>query len=207
MFAKLEQSERKEKLYFPIHKKNSNLETKDLVVVAIMLCLAIVFDLFTSYLLPTLPLGGSISLKYIPLIFVALLYRPSLSLLCNLAFSLLCILYTKSAFIVNAWSYILDYFIPINCIILLAFTKKITNIKSFSSIFYIIFVPSLIMWISQTLGGVLVWNVLFPTAMWPGLNTVAYSATYNFINVFIMSFPVLLLLFQPINLVISKIAN
>ncbi|WP_368486046.1 energy-coupled thiamine transporter ThiT [Spiroplasma sp. DGKH1] len=167
--------------------------TFDYVIIALFVGITLALNYIESYLLPQLPNGGGVALKYIPLIILAFIHSSLAGWICGAVSSLLAILFIQSGFIISPWSFILDYFLPMTTPCLAGWMRfKVTNDKK-----YITYINYLIMCITimliiyfwQILSAVAVWNVLYPDAIWKGYAGWLYAFVYNFIHMFLFTYP------------------
>lgn len=188
----------------------------DFIMIAVFISLVIILDYIESNILPGLPNGGSIALKFIPLIVISFLHSCIAGWLTGVISSLMSLLFVKSGNIISPWSYILDYFLPMMAPSIVGIMKfKVNNDRNYITyVNYIIicFLPMLIIWFFQFLSGVVVWNVIFPDAIWLGYSGWIYSVIYNFIHVFLFTYPITQIIVPVIlrslsNYYIQKYAN
>ncbi|AXK51454.1 energy-coupled thiamine transporter ThiT [Spiroplasma alleghenense] len=150
---------------------------------------------FISSLVPQLPFFITITIKFIPLYFLAFICDWTKVLVC----SIICggfEWFFPGTFIVNVPQFMFDYWIPPIGITLAAIFKPIaTQKEKFKKLDFIVFVSIPIIWIyfSRVIAGVMFWST-FP---WPGFNAWTYSLVFNSINtivdyaVFIVAVPLI----------------
>lgn len=169
--------------------------TKDYVLIALFCALTITFSYIEENLLPHMPFGGGVGLKYIPLMLISLTTGFFGGWLTGFTSSLIALLFIPASNIINPWSFILDYFLPMTTPSIIAFLPfKVENNKNiFTYINYFLhcFLVLIIVWFWQILSGYLVWTKLYPTDVWKGYSPMLYSIIYNFIHIFIFTYPLL----------------
>ncbi|WP_338971763.1 energy-coupled thiamine transporter ThiT [Spiroplasma endosymbiont of Panorpa germanica] len=149
--------------------------------VFIALCFALYFALgFVSSLVPQLPFFITITIKFIPLFFLAFICDWTKVLVC----SVICggfEWFFPGTFIINVPQFIFDYWVPPIGITFAALIKPSRNdSNSFRKLDFILFISAPILWIyfSRVIAGVMFWST-FP---WPGFNAWTYSLVFNSIN-------------------------
>lgn len=169
-------------------------KTFDFVIIAMFAAVTLVLA-FLETMLPNLPHGGSIALKYIPLTIIAFIHSALAGFITGAISTLMSLLFIPSGFIVSPWSYLLDYFIPMIVPMIAGFMRfKVNNDKKYITyINYIIICFSIIslIYVSQVLVGALIWRTLFPDSVWPDYTNWLYSIVYNFIHSFIFTYPIM----------------
>ncbi|WP_424525599.1 energy-coupled thiamine transporter ThiT [Spiroplasma endosymbiont of Glossina fuscipes fuscipes] len=169
-------------------------KTFDFVIIAMFAAVTLVLA-FLETLIPILPHGGSIALKYIPLTIIAFIHSALAGFITGAISALMSLLFISSGFIVSPWSYLLDYFIPMIVPMIAGFMRfKVNNDKKYITyINYIIICFSIIslIYVSQVIVGALIWTTLFPDSVWPGYTNWLYSIVYNFIHNFIFTYPIM----------------
>ncbi|WP_425379415.1 energy-coupled thiamine transporter ThiT [Spiroplasma endosymbiont of Stenodema calcarata] len=169
-------------------------KTFDFVIIAMFAAVTLVLA-FLETLIPNLPYGGSIALKYIPLTIISFIHSVLAGFITGTVSVLMSLLFIPSGFIVSPWSYLLDYFIPMTIPMIAGFMRfKVNNDKKYITyINYIIICFSImtLIYLSQVLVGALIWTTLFPDSVWPGYTNWLYSIVYNFIHSFIFTYPIM----------------
>ncbi len=169
-------------------------KTFDIVIIAVFAAVTLVLA-YLETLLPNLPYGGGIGLKYLPLIVIAFLHSAIAGFITGSISALMSLLFIASNFIVSPWSYLLDYFVPMIIPTITGFMRfKVNNDKKYITyVNYIIICFSIItlIYFSQVLVGVLIWTTLFPDSVWPGYSNWLYAIVYNFIHSFLFTYPII----------------
>lgn len=169
--------------------------TFDYVLVALFCGLTITFAYIEENLLPSMPFGGGIGLKYIPLIMISFTTCFLGGWLTGFVSALMSLLFIPASHILSPWSYLLDYFLPMTTPALIAFLPfKVSNDKSiFTYINYFLhcFIILSLIYIWQVLSGILFWGQQPGTRIWEGYTIITYSLIYNFIPIFIFTYPIL----------------
>ncbi|WP_342252460.1 energy-coupled thiamine transporter ThiT [Spiroplasma endosymbiont of Amphibalanus improvisus] len=168
-------------------------KTFDIALVGIFVSLTVILA-YVDGILPNLPNGGGIALKYIPLMVISFLHSFLAGFFTGLISSLIGILFVNSS-IVSGWSFLLDYLLPMVTPAIVGLMKfdvtKDRDVKTYINYFLHTFLVLLIILFWQTLSGVLIWNQLYPDDVWQGYSPIYYSLTYNFLHLFIFSYPII----------------
>lgn len=170
-------------------------QTVDYVLIAFFCALTLILAYIEENLLPHMPFGGGVAIKYIPLIIVS--YTTSFfgGWLTGFVTALMSLLFIPASSIISPWSYLLDYFLPmITPAIIALLPNKLNHEKSiFTYINYFIhcFLVLLIIYFWQVLGGYFLWTTAFPDSIWDGYSAILYALVYNFIHIFIFSYPII----------------
>ncbi|PPE05994.1 energy-coupled thiamine transporter ThiT [Williamsoniiplasma lucivorax] len=166
------------------------LTVYDVVLCGMFTALTITFE-YVGQFLPQLPNGGGLGISYLPLITLAVVSTPILAIIAGGTTALIALAFIGNSYIISAWSYLLDYFIPMIIPGIVGFFKfKINSDKDYVSYvnFIIIgFFTFLGIYISQTLSGYFVWVATFGPS-W-GESGWAYSIIYNAISVWALAYP------------------
>ncbi|WP_425379136.1 energy-coupled thiamine transporter ThiT [Spiroplasma endosymbiont of Polydrusus pterygomalis] len=169
-------------------------KTFDFVIIAMFVVLTLILA-YLEALLINLPSGGGVGLKYIPLVIIAFLHSALAGFFIGSISALMSLLFISSHFYVSAWSYLLDYFVPMIIPTIAGFMRfKVNNDKKYITyVNYIILCFSIIslIYLSQVLSGVLIWTTLFPGSVWPGYTNWLYAIAYNFIHSFLFTYPIM----------------
>lgn len=170
-------------------------QTVDYVLIAFFCALTLTLAYIEENLLPHLPFGGGVAIKYIPLIIVS--YATSFfgGWLTGFVTALMSLLFIPASNIISPWSYLLDYFLPMTTPAIVALLPaKLNHERSvFTYINYFIhcFLVLLIIFFWQVLGGYFLWTTAFPESVWNGYSAVLYAFVYNFIHIFIFTYPII----------------
>lgn len=169
-------------------------KTFDIIIISIFIAKTLIFSYLETLLLNLL-YGGGIGLKYITIISISFLHSVIAGFLTGSISSLLSLLFISSNFIISPWSYLLDYFIPMIIPSISGFMRfNIKNKKKYIIyINYIIicFTVVIFIYLSQILSGILIWINLFPNLVWKNYNNLLYVIIYNFIHIFIFTYPII----------------
>ncbi|WP_375316930.1 energy-coupled thiamine transporter ThiT [Spiroplasma endosymbiont of Virgichneumon dumeticola] len=169
--------------------------TVDYVMIAIFSALTIVCAFIEENLLPHLPYGGGIAIKYIPLMVISFSVSFAAGWLTGMISALMSLLFIPAGNIISPWSYLLDYFLPMTTPAIIALLRF--NLKADKSLFTYInywfhcFIVCLIIYMWQTMSGYFVWIKLFGAKPWNGFNPIFYSLVYNFIHIFLFTYLVM----------------
>lgn len=166
--------------------------TIDYVLIGFFCALTLVFAYIEENLLPRMPFGGGIAIKYIPLIIISFSTSFAAGWLTGFVTALMSLLFIPAGNIISPWSYALDYFLPMTTPAMIAFLpNKIKSEKTiFTYINYFIhcFFVLLIIYFWQVIGGYVFWTKAAP--IWDGYSALLYSFVYNFIHIFIFTYPI-----------------
>ncbi len=169
-------------------------KTFDIVIIAMFVASTLALA-YLEKLLPNSPYGGGIGLKYLPLIVIAFLHSAIAGFITGSISAAMSLLFIASNFIVSPWSYLLDYFVPMIIPTIAGFMgfKVDNNKKYITYVNYIIICFSIItlIYLSQVLAGFLIWTTLFPDSVWPGYSNWLYAIVYNFIHIFLFTYPII----------------
>lgn len=169
-------------------------KTFDIVIIGMFAAVTLALA-YLETLLPNLPHGGGIALKYLPLTIISFLHSALAGFFVGSISALISLLFIPSGFFVSPWSYLLDYFIPMIIPMIAGFMRfKVNNDKkNITYVNYIIICFSIIglIALSQILGGVIIWTTLFPASVWPGYSNWLYAIVYNFIHSFLFTYPIM----------------
>lgn len=169
--------------------------TFDYVMIAMFSALTITCTFIEENFLPHLPYGGGISIKYIPLMAISFSASFAAGWLTGMISALISLLFITAGNIISPWSYLLDYFLPMTTPAIVALLRF--NLKADKSLFTYInywfhcFIVCLIIYMWQTMSGYFVWIKLFGTKPWNGFNPIFYSIAYNFIHIFLFTYPIM----------------
>lgn len=167
--------------------------TVDYVLIGFFVAITLLLSFLEENLIPKLPFSGGIALKYIPLMLIS--YTTSFlgGWLAGLNTSIISLLFIPSSSIINPWSFILDYFLPMTTPAIIAFFpfKKQHKKTIFTYINYFLhcFTIFLLIYLWQFLSGYFLWVTLMGPA-WSGFSGTLYSLVYNFIHIFIFTYPI-----------------
>ncbi|AGM25095.1 energy-coupled thiamine transporter ThiT [Spiroplasma chrysopicola] len=169
-------------------------QTFDYVLIALFASFTIALGYVESYFLPNLPFGGGLALKYIPLIIIAFLHSSLAGWITGAISALMSLLFIQAGYIISPWSYLLDYFLPMTTPALAGVmrfaVKKDKNYITYVNYFILCITIFLIIYLWQVIGGYFIWTTAFPDSVWPGYSNWLYSLIYNFIHLFIFSYPI-----------------
>lgn len=191
----------KAKNYFANFKRNLGIKkwlTIDYVLIAFFCALTIIFSFIEENLLPHLPFGGGLGIKYLPLILISFLISFLHGWLTGFISALMTLLFIPASNIISPWSFILDYFLPMTIPAIVAFFPSPFNGKksvfTYLTYFYHCFLVLLLIYFCQFLSGYFLWTTFFPNNIWTGYSAIWYALIYNFINIFLFTYPVIQLL-------------
>ncbi|MGL5268749.1 MAG: energy-coupled thiamine transporter ThiT [Spiroplasma sp.] len=169
--------------------------TIDYILIAFFCSITLVFAYIEENLLPRMPFGGGIAIKYIPLIIISFTTSFLGGWLTGFISAFISILFIPATNIINPWNFLLDYFLPMTtpAIVALLPFKLNSNKSIFTYIgyFFHCFLVLLIIYFWQFLSGYLLWTTAFPDSVWTGYSAVWYSLIYNFIHIFLFSYPII----------------
>jgi len=169
--------------------------TVDYVMIATFSALTITCAFIEGNLLPHLPYGGGMALKYIPLMIISFTISFAAGWLTGMISALMSLLFISAGNIISPWSFILDYFLPMTTPAIVGLMRF--NLKNNKSIFTYInyflhcFLVCLIIYFWQTLSGYFIWVQLYPNSVWSGYNPILYTLIYNFIHIFLFTYPLM----------------
>lgn len=154
---------------------------------------------FIEQLLPKMPYGGGVAIKYIPLMVISYILGFAGGWLTGMISALMSLLFIDSAYIISAWSFLLDYFLPMTTpaiVALLRFDLKADkSIFTYINYFLHCFLVCLIIYIWQTIVGYFIWaqitNANGSKDIWPGFTPLFYALVYNFIHIFLFTYPIM----------------
>lgn len=168
--------------------------TIDYILIAFFCALTITFTYIEENLLPRMPFGGGIAIKYIPLFIISFTTSFFAGWLTGFISALMSLLFIPLSNIISPWSFALDYFLPMTTPAIIAFLpfKPDNNKSIFTYINYFLhcFLVFLIIYFWQVLSGYFLWTTAFPDSVWNGYNAILYSLVYNFIHIFIFTYPI-----------------
>lgn len=169
----------------------------DYLLIAFFCALTITFSFIEENLLPHLPFGGGLGIKYLPLILISFLTSFVHGWLTGFISALITLLFVPASNIISPWSFILDYFLPMTIPAIVAFLPSTFNEKksiTYLNYFLHCFLVLLLIYFCQVLSGYFLWTALFPTNVWNGYTIISYVLLYNFIHIFLFTYPILQLL-------------
>lgn len=170
----------------------------DYVLIGFFCALTITFSFIEENLLPHLPFGGGLGLKYLPLILISFLTSFLHGWLTGFISALMILLFVPASNIINPWSFILDYFLPMTIPAMIAFLPFTFNSKksifTYLNYFFHCFLVLLLIYFCQVLSGYFLWTMIFPTSVWTGYSAIWYALIYNFISIFLFTYPIIQLL-------------
>lgn len=155
---------------------------------------------FIEQMLPKMPYGGGVAIKYIPLMVVSYIVGFAGGWLTGMVVSaLMSLLFIESGYIISAWSFLLDYFLPMTTpaiVALLRFDLKADkSIFTYINYFLHCFLVCLIIYVWQTIVGYFIWaqitNANGTKDIWPGFTPLFYALVYNFIHIFLFTYPII----------------
>lgn len=168
--------------------------TVDYVLIAFFCALTITFAYIEENLLPRMPFGGGIAIKYIPLIIISFTTSFLGGWLTGFISALMSLLFIPASNIISPWSFLLDYFLPMTSPAIIAFLPfKVNNDKSiftYINYFFHCFLVFSLIYFWQFLSGYFLWVTAFPGNVWTGYSAILYSFVYNFIHIFIFTYPI-----------------
>lgn len=168
--------------------------TIDYVLIAFFVALTLTFAYIEENLLPRMPFGGGIAIKYIPLIIISFTTSFLGGWLTGFITALMSLLFIPASNIISPWSFILDYFLPMTTPALVAFLpfkpSKDKSIFIYINYFFHCFLVFLVIYFWQFLSGYFLWTTAFPGTVWTGYTAILYSLIYNFIHIFIFTYPI-----------------
>lgn len=169
--------------------------TSDYVLIAFFVALTLTFAYIEENLLPRMPFGGGIAIKYIPLIIISFTTSFLGGWFSGFISALISLLFIPASNIISPWSYIFDYFLPMTTPAIVAFLpfkpNKDKSIFTYINYFVHCFLVFIIIYFWQFLGGYFFWTTAFPGSIWTGFSAVLYSLVYNFIHIFIFTYPII----------------
>ena len=178
----------------------------DYTLIGLFTALTISCAFIEQNLLPSMPYGGGIALKYMPLMVISYLLGLAAGWLTGMISALMSLLFIPGGYIISAWSFLLDYLLPMMTPAIVACLRF--NLKANKSIFTYInyflhcFLVSLIIYFWQTISGYFIWsqitNVDGSSSIWPGFNPLFYALVYNFIHIFLFTYPMMQLIIPVI---------
>lgn len=196
---------------FANFKKNLGVKkwlTIDYVLIAFFCALTITFSFIEENLLPHLPFGGGLGIKYLPLILISFLTSFFHGWLTGFISTLMTLLFIPTSSIISSWSFILDYFLPMTIPSIVAFLPfAFSNKKSlftYLNYFFHCFLVLLLIFFCQFLSGYFLWTTVFPSSVWTGYSAIWYSLIYNFIHIFLFTYPIIQLLIPILYCTIGK---
>lgn len=169
--------------------------TIDYAMIAMFTALTIACLFIEENLLPHLPYGGGVAFKYIPLMVISFSMSFAAGWLTGMISALMSLLFISGGYIISPWSYLLDYFLPMTTPAIVALLRF--NLKADKSLFTYInywfhcFIVCLIIYMWQTISGYFIWIKLFGNKPWNGFNPILYSLVYNFIHIFLFTYPIM----------------
>lgn len=167
--------------------------TIDYVLIAFFCALTLTFAYIEETLLPRMPFGGGVAIKYIPLIIVSFSTSFFAGWLTGFTTALMSLLFIPANNIISPWSFLLDYFLPMTTpamIAFLPFKQGKKSIFTYVNYFLHCFLVFLTIYFWQFLSGYFLWTTVFPDSVWNGYSAVVYSLVYNFIHIFIFTYPI-----------------
>lgn len=177
----------------------------DYTIIGLFTALTISCAFIEQNLLPSMPYGGGIALKYIPLMVISYLLGLTVGWLTGMISALMSLLFIPGGYIISAWSFLLDYLLPMTTPAIVACLRF--NLKADKSIFTYInyflhcFLVCLIIYFWQTISGYFIWSQITNadgSSIWPGFNPLFYALVYNFIHIFLFTYPVMQLIIPAI---------
>jgi thiamine transporter len=167
-----------EPFYLGDERMNRNLSTRQMTEIAVLLAIAVVFELVAMFL-PKMPQGGSFSLSMLPIFIIALRQGPKIGIFAGVVYGLLDLM--LNGFVLwHPMSFFLDYVIAFGLLGISGFIFKI-NKNSLPLFITGIVIGSALRFFSHWLAGVL----LFSQSLLEGypdlpiaLGSVVYNATY-----------------------------
>ncbi|WP_425381760.1 energy-coupled thiamine transporter ThiT [Spiroplasma endosymbiont of Polydrusus pterygomalis] len=170
----------------------------DYTIIGLFTALTIVC-VFIEQILPKMPYGGGVAIKYLPLMVVSYILGFAGGWLTGMISALMSLLFISSGYIISAWSFLLDYFLPMTTPAIVALLRF--NLRGDKSIFTYInyflhcFLVCLIIYVWQTIVGYFVWaqitNANGSKNIWPGFTPLFYALVYNFIHIFLFTYPIM----------------
>lgn len=170
----------------------------DYTIIGLFTALTIVC-VFIEQILPKMPYGGGVAIKYLPLMVVSYILGFAGGWLTGMISALMSLLFINSGYIISAWSFLLDYFLPMTTPAIVALLRF--NLRTDKSIFTYInyflhcFLVCLIIYVWQTIVGYFVWaqitNANGSKNIWLGFTPLFYALVYNFIHIFLFTYPIM----------------
>lgn len=168
--------------------------TVDYILIAFFCGLTLTFVYIEENLLPRMPFGGGIAIKYIPLIIISFTTSFLAGWLTGFTTALMSLLFISASNIISPWSFLFDYFLPMTTPAMIAFLPAKLNhektIFTYINYFLHCFLVFLIIYFWQFLSGYFLWTTVFPDSIWNGYSAILYSLVYNFIHIFIFTYPI-----------------
>lgn len=171
----------------------------DYTIIGLFTALTLTCAFIEQNLLPKMPYGGGIAIKYIPLMVVSYIVGFAGGWLTGMISALMSLLFIGSSYIISAWSFLLDYFLPMTTPAIVALLRF--NLKADKSIFTYInyflhcFLVCLIIYFWQTIAGYFIWSLITNANgskdIWPGFTPLFYALVYNFIHIFLFTYPIM----------------
>lgn len=171
----------------------------DYTIIGLFIALTIACAFIEQNFLPSMTYGGGIALKYMPLMIISYTVGFVGGWLTGMISALMSLLFVGSGYIISPWSFILDYFLPMTTPAVVALLRF--NLKADKSIFTYInyflhcFLVCLIIYFWQTISGYFIWpqitNADGSKNIWSGFNPLFYSLVYNFIHIFLFTYPIM----------------
>ncbi|MFP4286839.1 MAG: energy-coupled thiamine transporter ThiT [Candidatus Izemoplasmataceae bacterium] len=157
---------------------NRNLSTKQITEIAILLAIAVVFELIAMFL-PKMPQGGSFSLSMLPIFIIAFRQGPKIGIIAGVTYGLLDLM--LNGFILwHPMSFFLDYVIAFGLLGVSGFIFKI-NKNSLTLFITGIIIGSTLRFFSHFLAGILLFKESlvenYPD-MPIALGSIIYNMTY-----------------------------
>lgn len=171
----------------------------DYTTIGLFTALTITCAVIEQNLLPQMPYGGGIALKYIPLMVVSYIIGFAGGWLTGMISALISLLFITNGYFISPWSLLLDYFLPMTTPAIVAWLRF--DLKANKSIFTYInyflhcFVICLIIYFWQTISGFFLWaqitNADDSSNIWQGFTPLFYALVYNFIHIFLFTYPIM----------------
>lgn len=175
-------------------------KTIDIAMMGLFIGITILMTFLEENILPKLPSGGGIAVKY-SILMIASIYLSVVSgFFVGLISAFLSILIVGGAAIISPWSFIFDYLLPMITPCIVGFFVKKNNFSSvicfldyLNYIIPVVFV-FIIIWIWQTISGTFIWNAIG----WGLNNKFTYSLIYNGLHIWIFTYPITQIITIPI---------
>ncbi|WP_425382070.1 energy-coupled thiamine transporter ThiT [Spiroplasma endosymbiont of Melieria omissa] len=171
----------------------------DYTIIGLFTGVTIACAFIEQNLLPKMPYGGGIAIKYIPLMVISYIIGFAGGWLTGMISALMSLLFIGDGYVISAWSYLLDYFLPMTTPAIISLLRF--NLKADKSIFTYInyflhcFLVCLIIYFWQTIAGYFIWSQITNADgsknIWSGFNPLFYSLVYNFIHIFLFTYPIM----------------
>ncbi|ATZ16090.1 thiamine transporter [Entomoplasma freundtii] len=183
-------------------------KTWDIAIIGLFTGLTILFTFLEGVtILPFLPMGGTVTFKYLMVMIIAFFHSFLGGFLVGGISALLALVMVPTNLIISPFSYLFDYFLPmISPAIVALMTFKIKPKKSFTELInycLITMATFTLICFWQTISGYFVWVALYGPA-W-GSNGLVYAILANLVVSFGLNYPITQILVPPIFRIMSHL--